>query len=150
MEATRDAVTIDVRPFIWPITAIIISLILSVTIIVTANILVGGGFKLGGAVQGATVTRNTDNTGGTATTNTDGTVTVSLDDDAILGDKSTATVAIVEFSDFECPFCQSFWKDTLPQIEETYVKSGQVILVYRDLPLSFHEPGATLAANIME
>lgn len=60
-----------------------------------------------------------------------------IDDDAVKGDKN-APVTIIEFSDYECPFCERFWKQTLPQIEEKYIKTGKVKLIYRDFPLGFH------------
>lgn len=72
---------------------------------------------------------------------------VNIDDDPILGDKNKAKVAIVEFSDFECPFCQKFHNDTFDQLIENYVDKGDVIYVYRDFPLSFHEPKASEAAS---
>ena len=60
-----------------------------------------------------------------------------VDDDAVKGDKN-APVTIVEFSDYECPFCEKFYTQTLPQIEENYIKTGKVKLIYRDFPLGFH------------
>lgn len=77
------------------------------------------------------------------------TATVSVDDDPVLGD-SNAPVTIVEFSDYECPYCKSFRDETLPQIKEVYIDTGKVKFVYRDFPLPFHDPAATkeaLAAN---
>ena len=64
------------------------------------------------------------------------------------GDES-APVVIVEFSDYECPFCARFYSQTLPLIEEQYINTGQVKLVYKDFPLSFHRMGepAAIAAN---
>lgn len=73
-------------------------------------------------------------------------VTVSIDDDPIQGDKKKAKVALVEFSDYECPFCQKFHKETLDEITQKYVDTGKIIHVYRDFPLSFHEPKASEAA----
>lgn len=73
-----------------------------------------------------------------------------IDDDAILGNKETAKVAIVEFSDYECPFCQRFWDQTLGQLKKNYVDTGKAIFVYRDLPLAFHDPAATREANAAE
>ncbi len=49
-----------------------------------------------------------------------------------------APVLIEEWSDFECPFCTRWYQQTLPQIEEQYIKTGKVKLVYKDFPLSFH------------
>jgi len=69
-------------------------------------------------------------------------VTTSIDDDAVLGNKNTAKVAIVEFSDYECSFCKRFRDQTLDQIKKDYINTGKAIFVYRDLPLSFHNPAA--------
>jgi protein-disulfide isomerase len=65
-------------------------------------------------------------------------IEVSLDDDPVKGSPD-AKVTIVEFSDFQCPFCQRFFLQTLPQIEEKYIKTGKVRFVYRDFPLNFHQ-----------
>lgn len=68
------------------------------------------------------------------------------DDDPILGNPD-ATVTIVEFSDFQCPFCRRFWKETLPQIKTVYLATGKAKFVYRDFPLSQIHPGALPAAE---
>ena len=75
-------------------------------------------------------------------------VEVSVDDDAVRG-SNDAPITIIEFSDFQCPFCEKFFNDTLPELEETYIKTGKVKLVYRDFPLSFHE-NAQKAAEAAE
>jgi protein-disulfide isomerase len=74
-----------------------------------------------------------------------GPVDVSADDDAFLG-KKDAPVTLIEFSDFQCPFCRKFAEDTLPQLKKEYVDTGKARLVYRDFPLAFH-PGAVPAAQ---
>lgn len=74
------------------------------------------------------------------------TVKVSIDDDPIKGNRDKAKVALVEFSDFECPFCQRFHQETIDQIMSDYVDNEKIIYVYRDFPLSFHEPKASEAA----
>jgi len=58
----------------------------------------------------------------------------------------TAPVTIVEFSDFQCPFCARV-RLTLEQIEDTY--GGRVRIVWKHLPLPIHENavGASLAAE---
>ena len=63
---------------------------------------------------------------------------ISIDDDPILGEPN-APVTIVEFSDFQCPFCARFHQETLPRIEQEYISTGVVNLVYRDMPLQSHE-----------
>lgn len=72
----------------------------------------------------------------------------TIDNDPVLGDPKSAKVAIVEFSDFECPFCKKFHEETYQQIVDKYVTPGQVAWVSRDLPLPFHDPMATTAAGI--
>lgn len=69
---------------------------------------------------------------------------------AVKGDKSKAKVAIVEFSDFECPFCKRHDQQVLPELLKNYVDTGKAIYVYRHNPLSFHEPNATEQANAAE
>ena len=53
--------------------------------------------------------------------------------------KGTATVALIEFSDYQCPFCSRYTKDILPQIRTDYVETGKIKYVFRDMPLSFHK-----------
>ncbi len=63
---------------------------------------------------------------------------VSVDDDPVMGDKN-AKITMIEFLDYECPFCKRFFDDSLPQIKKEYIDTGKVKLVIRDLPLSFHQ-----------
>jgi len=70
------------------------------------------------------------------------------DNDAVLGDDN-APVTIVEFSDYECPFCKNFSTTTMQQIIENYVHTSKAKIVFRDFPLSFHE-NAKAAANAAE
>jgi protein-disulfide isomerase len=69
---------------------------------------------------------------------------VSVDDDPFLGDEN-AKVVLVEFSDFECPFCARHSVQTNPQIIDEFVNSGQVKIVYRDTP--FHGQTAVEKSN---
>ena len=66
---------------------------------------------------------------------------VSLDDDPFKGDPN-APVTVVEFSDFQCPFCSRFFTQTLPALEENYINTGKIKLVYKDLPLDNLHPNA--------
>lgn len=67
----------------------------------------------------------------------------------LLGNKD-AKVTIVEFSDFQCPFCKKYFDDTHGQINETYVKTGKVKFAYRHFPLSSIHPLAQKAAEASE
>ena len=57
-----------------------------------------------------------------------------------------ATLAIIEYADFECPFCRRFEHDVYPQIHDNYIATGKVKYFHRDMPLPFHE-GAMPAAR---
>ena len=72
-------------------------------------------------------------------------VQVTQDDDAAKGPE-TAAVTIVEFSDYQCPYC-SRAETTITAVMEKY--DGQIRLVYRDYPLSFHK-NAQKAAEASE
>jgi protein-disulfide isomerase len=65
-------------------------------------------------------------------------VQVSTGDDPANGLKS-APVTIIEFSDFQCPYCEIFSTQTLPLIEKNYVSTGKVRFVYRDFPIKSHK-----------
>jgi protein-disulfide isomerase len=58
-------------------------------------------------------------------------------------------VTIVEFSDFQCPYCKSFFTSTEPQIISTYVNTGKAMFAYRQFPLSLHQ-NAQIAAEASE
>lgn len=58
-----------------------------------------------------------------------------------------APVTIIEFSDYQCPFCGRFAQQTLPQIKKEYVSTGKVKWYFRDFPLSSIHPNAQKAAE---
>jgi protein-disulfide isomerase len=49
-----------------------------------------------------------------------------------------APAVMIAFADFQCPYCGRFAREVLPELEEDYVKTGRVQLVYRHLPLPNH------------
>src|SRR5918994_5729912 len=64
-----------------------------------------------------------------------------------LGDP-LAPITIVDFSDFQCHLCARYVKNTEPLINETYIQTGQVALVFKHLPnRGFDSMGAHLAAQ---
>lgn len=71
-------------------------------------------------------------------TNTDNTKTAAIANlsavssaDFVLGDQN-APVTMIEYGDFQCPFCGKFFKDTEPTLREKYIKTGKVKFIYRD------------------
>ena len=81
-----------------------------------------------------------------STQNTAGTVTVSVGNGQALGN-ADAPVTIIEFSDYQCPFCRRHASTTLPELKKEYVDSGKVRYVYRDMPLDSIHPQARKAAE---
>jgi protein-disulfide isomerase len=59
---------------------------------------------------------------------------------------SDASVAIIEYADFECPYCGQYEHDIYPQISKDYIQTGKVKYFYRDMPLPMH-PHAMIAAR---
>ncbi len=74
---------------------------------------------------------------------------VSPDDDPFLGEDN-APVTIIEFSDYQCPFCKKFYDETEKQLIKDYVETGKVKFVYRDFPLDSIHPLARKAAEAAE
>ena len=70
---------------------------------------------------------------------------VSLGDDHRLGNPQ-ATIGIVEFSDYQCPYCRGFQQQLFPQLKKEYVDSGIVQFIHKDLPLTQIHPQAMPAA----
>jgi protein-disulfide isomerase len=96
----------------------------------------GGGYLLWGSTQppvaaGTTPVRRVD---------------VSTDNDPSSGPED-APVTIIEFSDFQCPYCQVWYQQVYQQLMTSY--PNKIRFVYRDLPLPMH-PQATPAAEAAE
>jgi protein-disulfide isomerase len=61
---------------------------------------------------------------------------------------ANASVTVYEMSDFQCPYCAQWVRQTLPDLEREYVATGKVKLVFVNFPLPMHpnaEPAAELA-----
>jgi len=74
---------------------------------------------------------------------------ISADDDPVIGNPD-APITIIEFTDFQCPFCARFHTQTLPLIFEEYIEQGKVKLVVRDFPIQSIHPNAFPAAFASE
>ncbi|MCE9679000.1 DsbA family protein [Shewanella sp. AS1] len=62
---------------------------------------------------------------------------------------ATAQIAIIEFSDFQCPYCKRYMDNTFTKIKSAYIDTGKVKYIARDFPLGSHPKakGAAIAAN---
>jgi protein-disulfide isomerase len=70
-----------------------------------------------------------------------GDVLVAVQRAPALGQES-ARVTIVEFSDYQCPFCQRHSSQVFPELVKDYVKTGKVRYVFRDFPIASLHPQA--------
>lgn len=68
----------------------------------------------------------------------------TVDDDPFIGE-ADAPITVIEFTDFQCPFCGRHYTDTYGKIKENYIDTGKVKYVSRDFPLSFHQFAAKSA-----
>jgi len=76
-------------------------------------------------------------------------IAVATGDSPVLG-SSSAPVTMIEFSDFQCPFCGAYYTQTLPDVEKNYIDSGKVKLVFKNMPLVNLHPNANAAALAAE
>ena len=56
-----------------------------------------------------------------------------------------APLTIYEVSDFQCPYCRVFWKETLPAIEREYIETGKARFIFLNLPITQIHPNAAAA-----
>ena len=58
---------------------------------------------------------------------------------------SNAPITILEWGDYQCTFCYKFHQDTLNKINEEYIQTGKVKIIFKDFPLN--GPDSKLAAE---
>jgi protein-disulfide isomerase len=73
-------------------------------------------------------------------------IKMNLEGAPMLGSKN-APVTMVEFTDYQCPFCQSFHTQTFGELKKNFIDTGKVRFYSRDLPLDSMHPNATRAAE---
>src|SRR4051794_7788277 len=56
---------------------------------------------------------------------------------SMLGSK-VAPLTIVEYTDYQCPFCQRFHMTAFPELKKNYIDTGKVRFYSKDMPLDFH------------
>lgn len=56
-----------------------------------------------------------------------------------------AVVTLIEFSDYECPYCVRYFQETFPQIQADYVQTGKIRYIFKDFPVDQLHPEAIRA-----
>ena len=70
---------------------------------------------------------------------------VSLDGAALRGNRH-APLAVIVYSDFQCPWCAHFANTTFRELDKDYIADGKVVFAFRHLPLSNHTHAFAAAA----
>lgn len=73
-----------------------------------------------------------------------GASTIDVSGDPALGAED-AVVTLVEFSDYECPFCIRHFSQTMGEIDEKFIRTGRIQYVFKDFPIAQLHPDAILA-----
>ncbi len=115
------------------------------TLLLLIVIVIGGFFMFrgdGGSPTGAAVTDTGSNNQPSINANA-----LIEDNDPVLGNPE-AKISIVEFSDFECPFCARAFEGAVTDFKaSSYFTNGEVNLVYKQFPLNSIHPRAQKAAE---
>ena len=61
--------------------------------------------------------------------------------------RADAPLTLIEFSDFQCPFCARHVRETMPQLENEYISTGKLKYVFRHMPIESLHPNAFKAAE---
>lgn len=123
-----------------------------VVLLIVASFLLGILFtKVQYLEGGGNTAGNTANTGTvpSAPTPPPGPVDVDPGHLPALGSED-AKVTVIEFSDFQCPFCKSLFETSLPQLKSEYIDTGKVKFHYRHYPLTAIHPNAMKSAIASE
>ena len=61
-----------------------------------------------------------------------------LKEEPVIG-QSSAPLTIVEFSDYQCPYCSQFQNTIFPKLKQEFIDQGLLRFIHKDLPIPFHE-----------
>jgi protein-disulfide isomerase len=72
-------------------------------------------------------------------------VRLALQPDELALGRAGAPLTMVEFTDYQCPYCRRFQAEVWPQLKREYIDTGKLRYIARDLPLQFHASAAPAA-----
>ena len=129
--------------------SILIAAVMIAAALVFATVYKGGNSGANGAANNDGANGDTAAAGGTAVAPSSASTTAILalnSRDAILGN-ANALVTVIEYGDYQCPYCGQYFSTIQPVIIKNYVDTGKVKMVFRDLPLPFLGPESIAAAG---
>lgn len=124
------------------------SLIISASILMAGNVI---GDKVASKLTGNVVLNGTG-TGDTNPTPTGDTgnqpsptiqLSELMDNTAGSLGSENAPIVIIEYSDYQCPFCRTWVEASKAQLQREYIDTGKVRLIWKDFPLNFHPMAET-------
>ncbi|MEI6462941.1 MAG: DsbA family protein [bacterium] len=129
----KDEQVFDLTPVLTPISIFLSALVISGTIF----------FSMRGANFGVLGTGTTAAASSSAATSSAAAQVVSVSEvdfgsAPMLGNKAS-NVYMVEYTDFQCPYCERHYTTTYPDIKKNYIDTNQIAYFSKDFPLSFHE-----------
>jgi len=71
---------------------------------------------------------------------------IAVGDNPVLG-KRDAPLTLIEFADYQCPYCRQFFDTTMGTLKQEYVEAGKLRYVFRDFPMAQLHPQARKAAE---
>lgn len=124
---------------ILSVALLVASLIVAASVLYVGNNVVGGITELKtAAALGAIAPTAPEPSEEPETAPEEPTVNIDLTGAHVEGNPN-AKVTIVEFSDFQCPYCSRFVTGAYPDIKKNYIDTGKVKLAFKQFPLSFHQ-----------
>jgi len=130
-----DEIVVNLDAFVVPLS------------IILAGVIIAGAILLSNKGTGTPTLGADDNAGDNAAEEEFQDAQTTIADAPYLGDIKKAKVAIVEYTDYQCPYCQQHDQNTKADLIKNYVDTGDAIYVFRDFPLDFHGQISIDSAN---
>lgn len=133
----------DMSAFVLPLSILLAAVILGYSLMSAATT-VNSGFlefaKTAGTLGSGTAVLPTPNPGTVAAAPgiTQTMAELAATDSAGKLGSDSAPIVMVEYSDFQCPFCRRYYTETHGVLMEKYVNEGKLQIIFKDFPLSFH------------
>jgi protein-disulfide isomerase len=121
--------------FVFPAVILVSAILIASSVIYSAKML---SKSLKGGVSSSQTVATSPTSAASAAAAPKSDAKVSVADSPFIGNRN-APLTMLTFSDFECPFCKSFYNQAYLSIKKDYIDTGKVKYVYRNLPLSFHQ-----------
>jgi len=137
----------DFSLYVLPLSILLAAVIIGWSMMSAATALGNGldGLTIGGGPGPAVPNLPTPDNGDLAPSGPTQTMAELVKNGAGSAGSESAPVVIVEYSDFQCPYCRAWFKQSKAHLFEKYVDTGKVQFVYKDFPLNFHAMAAPSA-----